>query len=496
MDVLPIRVLQDEDGVIFGKEGVTLGKLLRLGLPICPGLVVCAPNLRLKTVLEHHNFSSIEVFEQSLTLVRKEISQMPIPEILEKELGKHKKFLFKRRLFKTKKELHLSLLHSFLEQIKSRIWQQGFYPGITEGLDPKIVNFVGQITAAGEAYYDSLQDDVVISVFAGKIHPNDAKKLFEAVKLANKKLLLPNVYEWIVERGVKIVGLKPFTPTLEHIMEDDIDQQKKELDPSVVRSAIKVFLDLSDGFTIEKNVDGIFISSEKIFDLNKPRESFEDLSLRLVESAASFPNSPVLFKLADKSEGMGKVRGSLRLLHQKSLLDPLIEAVQFGRNKKGFKNIHVVIPFVRSVEEVLQIKRELAVKKLIRKSSLEIWLEIAIPENIVNLEDYLELGVDGIVLNLDELIAYLNGFDHLEPELMFYKNEVSGLLKFLEDSLKILHKSKVPFIATGSLNLYPEVLEFLVEKGVYGMVVQKYEAHSIKDLLHQAERKVILKRVS
>ncbi|EKD90064.1 MAG: hypothetical protein ACD_32C00049G0001, partial [uncultured bacterium] len=36
----------------------------------------------------------------------------------------------------------------------------------------------------------------------------------------------------------------------------------------------------------------------------------------------TFPNSPVFLKLADKSEGMGRVRGSLRLLHQKSLFDP------------------------------------------------------------------------------------------------------------------------------------------------------------------------------
>src|SRR3970282_2156751 len=109
-----------------------------------------------------------------------------------------------------------------------------------------------------------------------------------------------------------------------------------------VRSAVKVFFDLSSGFTIEKNVDGLYIASEKIFDLNKPRESFENLVFKLVEGAVSFPNSPVFFKLADKSEGMGKVRGTLRLLHQKSLFDPLVEALDFVRHKKELTNVHIV----------------------------------------------------------------------------------------------------------------------------------------------------------
>jgi len=128
-----------------------------------------------------------------------------------------------------------------------------------------------------------------------------------------------------------------------------------------------------------------------------------------------------------------------------------------------------------------------------RKNSLQLWLEAAVPENILNLEDYLVAGLDGVVLNLDELISHINGFDGNTGELMFYKNEVKGLISFLEDSLKILHKSKVPFIAYGSLSLYPQVLDFLVEKGAYGLVVEKYEAPSVHQLLNQTEKKLILK---
>lgn len=496
IEILPIRLLTGEEVWIFGSLNVNLGQLSQSGLPVASGIAVCAPTLKLKTTLKHYDFGSKEVFEQSLTLVKKEINLIPIPEILQNEIKKHKHFLLNGQLLKSQKDLWKMLLNIWIEEVKNRLWRNGFQEGITEGLEAQIVVFVNKVEALGRAYYDPLQDDTVINANIGKLHPNDLKKLDELVRLANKKLFLPYEYEWIVDRDLKLVGLKPYTPAhIDTYIPGSSSQTRTRFGLGrQARSTIKVILDLSTGFTIEKEVDGVYIASEKIFDLNKPRDSFENLVFKLVESAITFPKSPVLFKLADKSEGMGKVRGSLRLLHQQSLFQPMIDALDFIRHKKSLTNVHIVIPFVRSVSEFLQIKRELAVKKLSRKNSLQLWLEIAVPENIVNLEDYLIVGLDGVVLNLDELISHLNGFDINIGELTFYKKEIKGLLKFLEDAVKLLHKSKTPFISVGSLNLYPEVLEFLIEKGVYGMVVERYEAHSANELLHQVERRLILRR--
>lgn len=497
IEVLPIRVLTDEDSQIFGSLNVALARLLRADIPVAWGICVTAPNLKLKTVLEHYDFKSKEIFEQSLILVKKEINSTPIPGILIKEIGKHREFLVDSRLIKSVKQLWLSLLNIWLDQIKSRLWREGFYQGITENLDPQIVIFVKKIEAFGSVYFDDLQDDSVINVREGKVHPNDLKKLDEMVRDANKKLFIPHQYEWMVDGGVKLVGVKLYTPSF--VMDNpDVSIQPT---PGVgkektARSAVKVFLDLSTGLVVEREADGVYIASEKIFDLNKPRDSFEDLLFRLVESATTFPQSPVLFKLTDKSEGMGQVRGALRLLHQKSLFEPMIDALDFVRHKKRLINVHMVIPFVRGVNELLHLKRDLAVKKLSRKNSLQLWMEVCTPENIINLEEYLVAGLDGVVLNLDELVSFLNGFDKDHEELVFYKNEVDGLIKFLEDGIRLLHKSKIPFIAYGSLSLYPKVLEFLVEKGVYGIVVERFEASSAHDLLHQTEKRMILRRLT
>ncbi len=453
MEILPIKHLTDEDIPIFGNHNVALDKLHRTGLPVANGIIATAPLLHLKTTLEHFDFGHKEIFEQSLTLVKKELEKIPVPEDLKRETSKHNKFLINGQVIGSVSKLWQTLLFAWIDQIKQRLWKDGFYPGITEGLDSQIIIFIKSLD---------------------KPKPLDLKKILELEEIANKKLFLTHKYEWIIDNGVKLAKVLPFTPTFSGTTL--LKSNPVKTDPVKTKSVIKVFLDLSTGLIIEEDIEGVYIQAEKISD-------WEELVHKIVESAITYADKPVLVKLAGST---------LDLIHQKSLFDPLIQALDFARHKKGLNNVHIVIPFVRIPNELIQIKRDLAIKKLMRKNSLQLWMEIALPENIINLEEYIMQGIDGVVLNLDELIAHLGGFDHKNEELSFYKKEVAGLLKFLEDGIKIIHKSKVPFIAVGNIVLEKEVLEFLVQKGVYGIVVEKYDSASIRDLLHQTEKRMIL----
>lgn len=312
----------------------------------------------------------------------------------------------------------------------------------------------------GVAFYDHLENDVTINIISGKPHPKDLKKISEIVLEANKKLFIPHVYEWIVDgdlpagRQVKLSGISPYTPVVQADTPGVSTQNREEVKK---KSAVKVFLDLSEGVVVERDVDGVYLSSND----------------NLIEVANTFSNCPVLVKI-----------------------DHNLEVLDFVRHNKNLTNVHIVISGIHSSDELMQVKRDLAVKRLARKNSLQHYLELAIPENIINLEDYLLTGLDGVVINLDQLIAYINGFDLKDESQAFYKKQHSGLLKFLEDSVKLLHKSNIPFLASGSIVLESEVLEFLVEKGVYGIIANKSEAHSMTDHLHQAEKRMILKRAS
>lgn len=514
IEILPIKSLRDEDNLIFGSLNVKLSWLYRFGLVVAPGIVVTAPNLHLKTALEHFDFGSKEIFEQSLTLVKKEISKIPIPEILVQETQGKELFFVDRKTYKSVSSLWGALVDLWIVQIKSRLWENGFYIGITEDLDPQIVIFPKKVEGFGRASLDSIKEEVIVEVFQGKLEPKDFKKIEEEVLKANKKLVIPHSFEWILDNGINLTKVLTYTQHLviPSAVEGSQDSKSRDSSPTVQndrnKSTVKVFLDCSidtdESLETSLALDGIFIASEKLFDLNKPQDSFEKLTLEIVQQATTFSESPVLVKLADKSEGMGKIRGALRLIHQDSLFNPIIDSIIFAReNHKftgidgnhyiGHKNVNVVIPFVRNVAELQEIKRKLAMKNLTRKG-MQIWMEIATPENVLNIESYLLTGLDGVLINLDELLSHLIGFDHTHQDLAVYKKQTEVLFKFLEDSLKILHKSKVPFMAIGSSVTYPEVLEFLVEKGVYGVIVQKYEEPSIVESLRQSEKKIIHQR--
>lgn len=498
IEVLPLRVLTDEDAPVFGALPVALAGLLRAGMPVADSIVITAPHLKLKTTLEHYDFGAREVFTQSLELVKKEIEKIPVPENLLKEAGREKHFFVSGQKIKSVKALWKKLLEIWLDEIKARLWNSGFHSGITEDLRAQVVAFIKKEQAWGRGYYDEFSEKEEVIVKSGRLKEEQILKIRELIKQGNKKLFLPYEYEWILEGGIKLTQVFPQPHPLAspkmHTMTTCLPAQPCKQEEIRKKSAVKVFFDLSSGFTIEKDIDGIYIASEKIYDLNKPQSSFDEMLFKLVDCAVTFPNSPVYFKLADKSEGMGKVRGTLRLLHQKSLLDPMLTALDFARHKKNLGNVHVVIPYVRCVNELLQIKRELAVKKLMRKNSLQIWVEMCVPENIVNIEHYLIAGIDGVVLNLDELSAHIGGYDPQEAEMVFYRNEADALLKFLEDAIKLMHKSKIPFTAYGSLCFYPKVLEYLVEKGVYGIVAERYDVHCAYDLLRQTEKRIVLRR--
>jgi len=91
VEILPIKHLRNEDAPYFGSLNVSLGKLQQSGLSVAEGIVVSPPHLKLKTTIEHLYFGSREVFEQSLTLFKKEIESTPAPQVLGKEVGKNGK---------------------------------------------------------------------------------------------------------------------------------------------------------------------------------------------------------------------------------------------------------------------------------------------------------------------------------------------------------------------------------------------------------------------
>ena len=214
--------------------------------------------------------------------------------------------------------------------------------------------------------------------------------------------------------------------------------------------------------------------------------------LQLVEFASS--SQQVIFKLFD--DPSAPVRGSLNLIHKTDLLKQEVEIFQFARNKKHLANVSLAVPLTRSVEEFKKIKQSLLSLGVSRNSSLKLYLELSVAENFLNLEDYLEVGFDGALLNLDQLAYLVSGFDPEGQEAVFYNQQVKALEKLLQPALKLMHQEGVSSLAYGSLALHDDLLTFLMDHGVWAIACDYINSYSIHERLRLIERRIIRSRSS
>lgn len=485
MIILPIKLITETDQPLFGAYLFNLAKLERNGFPIAAGFALTPPEIILRTVLKHLTSENKEIFEQKLTVIKNDIFKIPLPDDLEKQLGKNRGFLLNNKIYRKKLWLWYGLLEVWLSQLRSKIWREGFTDNIKTTLSAQAVFYIDHSFAEVLAYFDPHLNEVVLKA-QERLEPEVMQKIDQLVLSANKKLYLPQNYYFITKgKRVELVKVAPFTQSLPLSKEQDIVIPKKE-EQKIIKSAVKLFLNLSSGFATATNFDGILVEGERV-------EGFENTVFKLAEAALSFYHKPVIYKLPDIVDG--DISGALRLINQPKILDEVTSAFLFVRNKKDILNVEIAIPTVRSFEELMQIKRELAVRGISRKSILKIWQETAVPENIINIEDYLAGGVDGVILNLDQLQKHLGGYGVTEGE--FYKKQVQALIKFIEPSFKILHREKVPVLAKGELAIHPDVLDFLIKAGVWGIVANNLiEAESLPEHLNWAERRMVLKHLS
>lgn len=475
--VLPLKSIRDDDVMIYGKSIVNLAKLYHLGLPVSEGIAVSPPEIILNTVIQKFEIKNKEIFEQRLELIRSHIQSVSLPEDLEKILI-HKNI--------DSKKIWIQLLNIWIEEIRSKIWREGFSPNLTHNLTPQCVFFTKNIKASGKAYIDQLFKKIVIKVFEGEFDDKLKQKLEEIVISGNKKLIIDQNYFWILDdhNNIEIVKLSPYTPDLldnntnvKNIIFDNYESKH-----FINKSAIKVFQEIDENFILE-NVDGVILKSNNNLDSDKN-------ILQLVETAISLGNRPLLYEAPNLEDKDSNISGALYLIHHKNVLDLYVKSFLFARNKNNLLNVSVLLPKVKSYGELTQFKRELASKDITRKGSLKIWFLASVPENILNLESYIEAGIDGVVIDLDSIASNLQGFANVTDKSPFYGKQVDLVLKILDDAVKLLQKLKIPVIFRGELAILDEAIEFIARKGLYSLAVPHTYTY-LKDHLNFVEKRMI-----
>jgi pyruvate,water dikinase len=144
------------------------------------------------------------------------------------------------------------------------------------------------------------------------------------------------------------------------------------------------------------------------------------------------------------------------------------KAIRRVREKMGLKNVVVMVPFCRTVDELKKVKTVMDEYGLKRgKEGLELYLMAEVPSNIILAEEFSKY-IDGFSIGSNDLTQLTLGLDRdsaLVSHIYDERNEaVKGMLRMLITSAKKT-KTKVGICGQGPSD-FPDFAQFLVELGI------------------------------
>jgi pyruvate,water dikinase len=336
--------------------------------------------------------------------------------------------------------------------------------------------------------------------------------------LKTGEIITVNGYQGKVYKGDYREELK----TLE--LEKDFSEYRN------TKTATKVYVNLGEpnqAVEIAKmGVDGVGLLRAEfmIAEIGKhPKKFIEDgkgklFTQKLVEGmevfAKAFYPRPVIYRTTDfktneykslkggeKYEGEENnpligYRGVSRYLVDHEVFKLEIEAIKTIRNKLGYKNLQLMLPFVRTVEELIEIKKVLASHGLSRKGSFEIYLMVEVPSTVIMLDKFIEAGIDGISIGSNDLTMLTLGVDRDNEKITHLYNELDpAVMWMLEHAVKTAKKAGIKSSICGQApTTYPGLAKNLVDWGINSISVSADTAYQTRKIVSEAEYDLMIKK--
>ena len=168
-------------------------------------------------------------------------------------------------------------------------------------------------------------------------------------------------------------------------------------------------------------------------------------------------------------------------------------AVRKVREEFGLKNLHVMIPFCRNVEECEKVVDIMASCGLARGKDFKVWLMAEIPANII-LADQFNKYVDGYSIGSNDLTMLVLGCDRDNDTVAhIYDERNLAVKRAIRHLIDVAHKDgKTVSICGQAPSVYPEFTEFLIKSGIDSISVNPDTVKFTKKLVAQVEQRVML----
>ena len=169
------------------------------------------------------------------------------------------------------------------------------------------------------------------------------------------------------------------------------------------------------------------------------------------------------------------------------------QAVVKVREEFGLKNLNVMIPFCRNVEECEKVVKIMAECGLERGKDFKVWLMAEIPSNII-LADQFNKYVDGYSIGSNDLTMLVLGCDRDNDTVShIYDERNLAVRRAVRHLIEVAHsEGKTVSICGQAPSVYPEFCEFLIKSGIDSISVNPDTVKYTKKLVAQVEQRVML----
>lgn len=244
----------------------------------------------------------------------------------------------------------------------------------------------------------------------------------------------------------------------------------------------------------------------------REQEFIDTLAKALRKVCAPFGNRPVIYRATDfktneyrnleggkefephEENPMLGYRGCFRYLKEPDVFSMELAAIKKVREQYGMKNLHLMIPFVRTVHEFQQVKKLVEASGLVQNHDFKLGIMCEVPSTVILAEEFCAAGADFFSIGSNDLTQLTLGVDRDSTIVAEeFDERDDSIIRSIEKVIKTCHKFGVKVSICGQApSVYPELTEKLVEFGIDSISVNPDVIEKTRRIVASAELKKLL----
>lgn len=174
-----------------------------------------------------------------------------------------------------------------------------------------------------------------------------------------------------------------------------------------------------------------------------------------------------------------------------------LAAVKKVREEFGLKNLNVMIPFVRTVDEAQKVTAIMRDQGLVRSADFKVYMMAEIPSNIILADQFNEF-VDGYSIGSNDLAMLILGCDRNNDTVASLFDERNLAVKrAIRHLIKVAHRDgRTVSICGQAPSEYPEFTNFLIQSGIDYVSVNPDMVKATKRNVAHFEQRIMLDKAT